>query len=273
LRVRPYEVNEGETDAALDQWKRRASRCFEHQRDPLAFIAEAGKAFARIPTRDIKKPLVGVVGEIYVRNNAFSNEEVIRAVEAAGGEAWMAPICEWVLFTAQQDVENFVSMPKTLKETVNQGKRIFKARFLQAEDHKFYDAAGAIIADRHEPSMEDVMIAGKRYIPFNIGGEVLITLGRAVHFVRQGAALIVNCSPFSCMAGTVGASLFSRMEEELQVPMVNLFYEGTGDENRQLEVFLANVDPNHPRSGPPSRTAVRRRRGLLNLFDGIAGHA
>ncbi|MEE8409833.1 MAG: acyl-CoA dehydratase activase, partial [Myxococcota bacterium] len=57
LRVRPYEVNEGETDAALDEWKRRASRCFEHQRDPLAFIAQAGTAFATIPTRDIKKPL------------------------------------------------------------------------------------------------------------------------------------------------------------------------------------------------------------------------
>jgi hypothetical protein len=37
------------------------------------------------------------------------------------------------------------------------------------------------------------------------------------------------------------------------VPVVNLFYEGTGGMNQQLGVFLANHDPGGARSGPPGR--------------------
>jgi predicted CoA-substrate-specific enzyme activase len=273
LRVRPYERTPGDTDAMLDTWIKNGSIAFENGEDPKPVLTEAGEAFMEIPMRDEKKPLVGVVGEIFVRNNEFSNENVIRAIEAAGGEAWMAPVSEWILFTAAEDVRNFVDLPKTFKETLNHGKRIIKSRWLQREEEAYHHAAGAIVTDREEPNIQDDILAGRRYLPFNVGGEVLLTLGRAVHFVRQGAALIVNCSPFSCMAGTVGASLFSRFEEELRVPVVNLFYEGTGDENRRLEVFLANLDPSDSRSGPPKK--AERRKGMLFPFVNFgrpAGH-
>jgi hypothetical protein len=94
-----------------------------------------------------------------------------------------------------------------------------------------------------------------------------------VHFVRDGAALIVNCSPFSCMAGTVGASLFSKFEEEMRVPVVNLFYEGTGQENRSLEVFLANVDPSEVRSGPPKPGSLSHGNPMKKLFGGMMAQA
>ena len=31
------------------------------------------------------------MGEIYVRNNTYANEDVIGAIETFGGEAWMLP--------------------------------------------------------------------------------------------------------------------------------------------------------------------------------------
>ncbi len=39
-----------------------------------------------------------MVGEIYTRANTFSNENTIREIEALGGEVWMAPIGEWLLY-------------------------------------------------------------------------------------------------------------------------------------------------------------------------------
>jgi len=36
------------------------------------------------------KPLIGIVGEIFVRLNRFSNEDVIGKIEQLGGEAWIA---------------------------------------------------------------------------------------------------------------------------------------------------------------------------------------
>ena len=44
------------------------------------------------------KPLIGIVGEIFVRLNRFSNEDVIRKIEQFGGEAWIAPLTEWILY-------------------------------------------------------------------------------------------------------------------------------------------------------------------------------
>ena len=39
---------------------------------------------------------MGIVGEIYIRSNRFSNNDLVRKVEEFGGEAWLAPITEWI---------------------------------------------------------------------------------------------------------------------------------------------------------------------------------
>ena len=41
-----------------------------------------------------QKPKVGIVGEIYVRNNDFINQDVTRAIESYGGEALKTSIAE-----------------------------------------------------------------------------------------------------------------------------------------------------------------------------------
>jgi predicted nucleotide-binding protein (sugar kinase/HSP70/actin superfamily) len=266
-RVRPYEVTRGDTDAALEKWIVAAEAAFEGGSDLLEVIHRAGADFADIPTRDERRPLVGIVGEIYVRNNLFSNENVVRAVERAGGEAWSAPVSEWILFTASEDLRRFMTLPKSMSELLAHGGRILKSRWLQHVEHSFHQAMGAVLTDREEPPIQDTVTAGQHYLPFNVGGETILSLGRSVHFIRQGAALIVNVSPFSCMAGTVCASLFTRMERELQVPVVNLFYDGSGDENARLEVFLANLDGATVRSGPPPSRSPRSF-SLPNLFRG-----
>lgn len=256
-RVRPYEAHAGETDAALDYWVAQAVQNFENRGEPREVVRAAGQAFAAIPTLDIRKPLVGVVGEIYVRNNVFSNEHLVLAIERAGGEAWMAPVSEWILFTAAEDVRKFVDLPHTLRQTLIHGKRLLRSRFLRSQEIAYFKAAGPVLADRREPPVRSTLKAAQPYLPFNVAGEAILTLGRAVEFVHSGAALIVNVSPFGCMAGTVSAALFGKLERDLDVPVVNVFYDGTGDENARIDVFLANLDRRAARSPPPN-TAVRR---------------
>ena len=79
---------------------------------------------------------------------------------------------------------------------------------------------------------------GRRWLPVNIGGEALLTIGRTVAFKDQGAALVVNCSPFGCMPGTTTAAIFRQMSVDLGLPIVSMFYDGTGNQNRRLEAFL-----------------------------------
>jgi hypothetical protein len=170
------------------------------------------------------------------------------------------------MFTAWDDAQRLRTLPKTLVEGFAQARRLFKSRWMAADEAAMFHSAGHVVADRHEPSIPETVRAGQRYLPFNIGGESILTLGRAVLFAHGGAALIVNASPFGCMAGTVCTALFSRFESELSIPVVNLFYDGTGEENSKLAVHLANLNDEDRRAGPPRPVPTPRRRGFAVPF-------
>ncbi len=66
----------------------------------MEVLKEARTAFDAIPVENPgSKPVIGMVGEIYTRANKFANENVVLEVEALGGEAWLPPIAEWILYT------------------------------------------------------------------------------------------------------------------------------------------------------------------------------
>ena len=71
-----------------------------------------------------------------------------------------------------------------------------------------------------------------------------MTIGRAIEFFNQGASLVVNCSPFGCMPGQVISGILAQVQQDYGRPVVNLFYDGTGDLNRMIGVFLRNLPNN-----------------------------
>jgi predicted nucleotide-binding protein (sugar kinase/HSP70/actin superfamily) len=79
------------------------------------------------------------------------------------------------------------------------------------------------------------------YMAFYCGGEGKLSIGRAIKFAQQGAAMVVNCAPFGCMPETVATAVFGRVSADVDMPIVSLFYDGSGGQNRRLEVFLNNA--------------------------------
>jgi hypothetical protein len=79
------------------------------------------------------------------------------------------------------------------------------------------------------------------YMAFYCGGEGKLSIGRAIKFAQQGAAMVVNCAPFGCMPETVATAVFGRLSADVDMPIVSLFYDGSGGQNRRLEVFLNNA--------------------------------
>ena len=66
-RVLPYEVNPGETEALFERWKARLVVAMEQGLKLETEVKAAHDAFAAVPRHPGRKPLVGIVGEIYVR--------------------------------------------------------------------------------------------------------------------------------------------------------------------------------------------------------------
>lgn len=235
-KVRPYETRKGDTEQALQRALEILKPAFSDRRANLESAFKSAFAeITKVPRDGKPKPLVGIVGEIYVRCNSFCNEDVVRAVERFGGEAWLAPMSEWILYTTSEQKRNVREKALGLKARV---EAYLKNRFLHHDEHHYYELAGELLADRREPPIEDVLADGTRFLPIEFEGESVLTVGRALQFVKQGVAMVVNCGPFTCMHGSITDAIFREIEDEVGIPIVNMAYDGEGGQNRRIEIFF-----------------------------------
>ena len=58
-------------------------------------LRRAQADFAALPRRREKRPLVGLIGEFYVRLHDRSNQGIIGKLERGGAEVWLAPVSEF----------------------------------------------------------------------------------------------------------------------------------------------------------------------------------
>jgi predicted nucleotide-binding protein (sugar kinase/HSP70/actin superfamily) len=98
------------------------------------------------------------------------------------------------------------------------------------------------MADRHEPPMADVLEEGMPHIPLNFEGEAIITIGRAVLFAKHDKVdMVVNAAPFGCMPGTLTTAIMRKLQDDLGIPVVGMFYDGTPGLNKALEPFIESI--------------------------------
>lgn len=234
-RIAPYQRTRGDAEELLEHWTRRLEQAIGQPRQRLGpLLAQAGDAFARVPVRTEPRPLVGIVGEVFVRVTPHANAQLVETIEALGGEAWLAPVGEWVLYTA------WVERYRLGRHRAGLGARLgsaVKYAYLSRMEHSMYRSAGPLLARRREPPVGAVVRKGARYVPPDFEGESIITMGRTVLFAREGVSLVVNCAPFGCMHGALTTALFEQAGEEIGVPVVNVFYDGFTD-NSVLAPFL-----------------------------------
>jgi predicted nucleotide-binding protein (sugar kinase/HSP70/actin superfamily) len=115
LHTRPYEVNAGDSDAVFDKYIKEIEKETENPKNKpeglvkLAKVAmgknldylvnileKARMEFENVKVERTKKPMVGVVGEFFVRQHEPSNFYLVRTLERMGCEVWMAPGTEFL---------------------------------------------------------------------------------------------------------------------------------------------------------------------------------
>ncbi len=236
--IRPYEVNKGETDIIIEEIISETESGIEKRYNLAEMTAIGLNKLSLIPVMPEKKPLVGIVGEIYVRSNLFCNNNVIRHIEAAGGEAWLSPMSEWVIYTAW--MERYFN--RINKSGIFRKLGIdIKTGYMINRMHSFEHSLQEHIPGRTEPPIERVLEAGRRFVPIEFEGEVILTIGRTIVFLEDGADMVVNCAPFGCMPGNITTSIFHNIQKEHKKPVLNLFYDGESDINRIISIYLNNV--------------------------------
>jgi predicted nucleotide-binding protein (sugar kinase/HSP70/actin superfamily) len=206
----------------------------------FSLAKEAGLEFDRVARNFKPRPIIGLVGEIYLRNNRFSNNHLITKLEALGAEVKLATFGEWI---------NYTSLTFKLDSIYKRNwkgiiKAIFQGYIQHHDETKMINRFRKYLSIDHEsPVLQVVRLAGP-YLPIDLRGEALLSIGKAIDFANQGASGIINCMPFNCMPGTIVTSLSRKISQDLgDMPWLNISYEGlqdTGEETR-LDAFMDQV--------------------------------
>jgi predicted CoA-substrate-specific enzyme activase len=234
---RPYEEEKGSADALYRHHLARLvkSLCGRNGRveDALAVMQQDFKA---LPKQGRRKPLIGIVGEIFVRSSKFSNEDVVRKIEALGGEVWLAPPEEWVYYTTLMDLRHMYARQQYAGLLSALSVRFFQKRI----EHGYGRPFKGFLKTLAEPSTREVMRKADPYLHESFEGETILSIGKAVDFAGKGAHGVVNAMPFGCMPGTIVTALMKAVTRDFDLPVINIAYDGTeaATNDIQLEAFM-----------------------------------
>ena len=247
--TRPYEKNPGETEKAYWDSIHKICAVVKEKRFPEKELREAKQTFLAIPTHEKKdRPIVGVVGEIYVRSNRFSNENLVKQLESLGAEVRLPPIGEWIYYT------NFLAKRRNW-ERGNYGLYIrtkVNDFFQRRDEHKSLNILDGDLRGGHEPTTEEILKLSRPHIHDSFEGEAVLSVGKAVDYIQNGAHGIVNAMPFTCMPGTVVNAVLKKVREESgNIPYLNMVYEGLEDTNSKtrMEAFVHQAKEYRERQG------------------------
>jgi len=236
--TRPYEQNAGETDKVYWSSVWRICDAIRAKRFPDKEMKICRDAFRQIPVNNPgSRPVVGVVGEIYVRNNRFSNEDLVMKLEAMGVEVMLPTVSEWIFYT------NFTSKRNTLKrKDYGDFLRTVTNNFFQHKDERKLEKI--IVGDLrsgHEAGTEEIIKNAEPYIHDSFEGEAVLSVGKAIDYIAHGASGIINAMPFTCMPGTVVNAMLKKLREDNDnIPYLNMVYEGmeTANTITRMEAFV-----------------------------------
>ncbi len=204
-RMRPYEAVKGTTDQIHRKWaevcKEFVSRKYPSRREFKKLCREIIRDFDQIETLDVKKPRVGVVGEILVKFLPAANNHLVELLEAEGAEAVVPDLLDFMLycFYNQNFKVSHLGFEKSKATVANLGIKVlewFRSPATKAfEESRHFDPP-AHIEDLAKMAAEIVSIG-------NQTGEGWFLTGEMMELIHAGAANIVCTQPFACLPNHV----------------------------------------------------------------------
>ena len=234
---RPMAADPAQADAVYDESLARVRRALTCNGNELkAALARARDDFADVVSHHEPRPLIGIVGEIFVRSNRFANEDLVRKVEALGGRAWLAPIDEWIYYV------NAMALRTT--RVRRQWKRHVALRFKDTVQRRMAEGLEGVfngcLDTIHDPDTEAVLAKAAPWLDASFRGEAVLSVGKAVDMLERGATGIIAAMPFGCMPGTVATAVMRSLSARFGAPCISLPFDGADSPaNRlQLEAFM-----------------------------------
>ena len=216
-QVKPYELNEGETDFMVEKWITKLIALFDKNKGYGYFamkriLPKITKDFTMIAVNHEKKVKVGIVGEIYVKYSALGNNNLEDFLLSQGCEVNVPGLMGFVLFKTDNRLEDIrlyggkklkkAAMGLLMKYMLHIEKCIKSAA-------KAYGSFTAPESYMHlKQLIKPVMGYGCKM------GEGWLLTAEMMELIENGYGNIVCAQPFGCLPNhIVGKGLVRKLRE------------------------------------------------------------
>jgi predicted CoA-substrate-specific enzyme activase len=236
-RVRPYELVPGSANALYKKWNDKLSNDIKHatwhsfNKNIKAIIRE----FDTFPIdENLKKPRVGVVGEILVKYAPAANNYLVDLLEAEGAEAVVPDLIDFFMYSCYDAKYKADYLGKSKKS----GK--INMMVIRIIDLCRKTARKEFEASKRFTPMADIEELAEMATPIvsvgNMTGEGWFLTGEMLELIKNGTPNIVCCQPFACLPNhIVGKGVIKELR--LRYPESNIVaidYDPGASEVNQL---------------------------------------
>ena len=237
-KTRPRGKQVGEVDRIYKQTTQQLFDSFVQGKSKEATFQQIVNTFAAVERTEERLPQVGIIGDLYVRDNEIFNQNLSREIESHGAEAVTIPFHDSATLLA----------PKHFKNQWHNGQymNLFKDRLafnmLNVFNKRLCAIAKPILGNGSCGLQMDSAHYLHRYgLTLSHGGETSENLLKVFYLCENYSDLkvIINVNPIFCCPGLISEAIYKKVEKDIGIPIVSITYDGTQtDKNKVLRPYL-----------------------------------
>ncbi|MBN1533271.1 MAG: CoA activase [Spirochaetes bacterium] len=225
-RIRPYETNHGETDGVIEWSIETLYRAFTGGMSKEKALHEVVSRFQRIPAERTRRPKVAIFGDLYVRENDVLNQDLIRIIEAHGGEVVTTPYSDLVRIVSDVYIKKWFKVGKYSDAILS---RVL-TWVIPAITGKYERILAGLVPQYRGNGKRPEDILSMYHLNVFLTGESMENILKIMHLreSHDDLALLVQTNPSYCCPSLVTEAMAERIEEITGIPIVTIEYDGTG---------------------------------------------
>ncbi len=220
-RTRPYERFPGSAQLLFDKWieKARDNVKTGSKRDFTRNIKAIINEYDHLELLDIKKPRVGVVGEILVKYHPTANNDIISILEQGGAEAVVPDLMDYFLYSTFNSGFRFRYLAG--KKLNKQLSDIATTYIMSYRNILKLELEHSVRFTAPTPIGELAHMASSILSLGNQTGEGWLVTAEMLEFIEQGTNNIICVQPLACLPNHItGKGMFKPLKE--RYPQANI---------------------------------------------------
>lgn len=215
LRTRPYEKKKGSANKLYKYWNEEVKNNLKNgsKREFNNNIRKIISDFDNLELLNIKKPKVGIVGEILVKFHPTANNDIIGTLEREGAEAVVPDLLDFFFYTAfDADFKYKYLAGSRMDKDINNAAIIYMESYRKVMKKELQNSS-RFTAPKHIKELAGM--ASQIVSLGNQTGEGWFLTAEMMELIESGTSNIACLQPFACLPNHVtGKGMLKSLKEK-----------------------------------------------------------